>query len=166
MLYWPGHYERFTPDVGVVNDGTTILGRRSQPQPDAALRILTGGQARLTEAGSVRGGPELVVEIANSTEAYDLHATRRDYDRYGAKEYLAVVVRTPRPVGFARLGGRLAEIVLDADGVLRSGTFPGLWLDPAALLAGDFNRLAQVVEQGVATAAHAAFVADLRSRTA
>ena len=43
----------------------------------------------------------------------------------------------------------------------RSTVFPGLWLDPAALLAGDRRRLRAVVDLGCATPEHAAFVARL-----
>ena len=37
-----------------------------------------------------RGPPELVVEIAASSAAYDLHDKRRVYARNGVQEYLAV----------------------------------------------------------------------------
>ncbi len=39
--------------------------------------------------------------------------------------------------------------------------FPGLWLDPIALLEGDMRWLRSVVDQGCATPEHAAFVARL-----
>ena len=44
----------------------------------------------------------------------------------------------------------------------RSEAFPGLWLDPAALLAGDLPRALAVLQQGIATPEHASFVASLR----
>jgi hypothetical protein len=43
----------------------------------------------------------------------------------------------------------------------RSSVFPGLLLDPAALLAGDSRRLRDLVNLGCATPEHAAFVARL-----
>jgi hypothetical protein len=49
----------------------------------------------------------------------------------------------------------------EADGLYRSVVFPGLWLDPAALLAGDRPRIRAVVDQGCRTPEHAAFVARL-----
>jgi len=52
--------------------------------------------------------------------------------------------------------------VLGADGVLRSEKFPGLWLDPAALLARDSKRLLDVLRLGIASPQHAAWVAGLR----
>jgi len=40
--------------------------------------------------------------------------------------------------------------VPDEDGLYRSRVFPGLWLDPAALWAGDLAELAAAVQKGVA----------------
>jgi hypothetical protein len=54
--------------------------------------------------------------------------------------------------------GRFDTVPLNADGLYQSEVFPGLWLDPAALVAGDMQRVLQVVQQGVGTPDHAAFV--------
>jgi hypothetical protein len=47
------------------------------------------------------------------------------------------------------------------DGTYRCEVFPGLWLDPAALLAGNVPQLRAVLDAGLATPEHAAFVARL-----
>ncbi len=39
--------------------------------------------------------------------------------------------------------------------------FPGLWLDPAALMRKDFAGVLDVLERGLASPDHAAFVARL-----
>jgi hypothetical protein len=39
--------------------------------------------------------------------------------------------------------------------------FPGLWLDPHALAAGDRAALRAALDRGLATAEHAAFAARL-----
>jgi hypothetical protein len=49
---------------------------------------------------------------------------------------------------------------------MRSSIFPGLWLEPAALLAGDLERVLTVLALGLATPEHAAFVAELERRRA
>ncbi len=85
-IYWLAHYNRFTPGVESMENGTTILGDDSEPQPDVTLRIIAGGQTRATADGYVAGCPELVCEVANSSEAYDLHAKPDDYEQYGARE--------------------------------------------------------------------------------
>ena len=50
---------------------------------------------------------------------------------------------------------------VDAQGLLKSRVFPGLWLDAAALLRKDFARFLEVIAQGVASTEHAVFVAQL-----
>ena len=49
---------------------------------------------------------------------------------------------------------------------MRSEVFPGLWLDPRALLTQDWPRLLAVLGQGLASPEHAAFVARLGSASA
>jgi Uma2 family endonuclease len=164
VLFCLNYYKAFTPGVATSDNGTTILGDDSEPQPDAFMRVETGGQTRLDAEDYVVGCPELVCEVANSSASYDLHVKRDDYERYGALEYLAAVVREERVARFARQGNRLVEVPPDADGVLRSTAFPGFWLDPAALLRGDTKRLMDVLNQGIATPEHAAFTASLASR--
>jgi hypothetical protein len=56
---------------------------------------------------------------------------------------------------------RFVTLSPDADGLYRSRVFPGLWLDPAALLERNTRRLRAVLDQGLATREHAAFVARL-----
>ena len=56
---------------------------------------------------------------------------------------------------------RLFDLPIGSDEIYRSESFPGLWLDPAALLRGDTRHLRAVVDLGCATPEHAAFVARL-----
>ena len=51
-----------------------------------------------------------------------------------------------------------------SDGVLVSKTFPGLRLDAEALLRGDMARVLNVLQEGVGTAEHKAFVEELGTR--
>ena len=164
---WLGVYEAGTFGVEGLSDTTTILADDSEPQPDVAMRVVTGGRTTVDADDYVVGCPELVCEVASSTASYDLHEKLADYDRYGAVEYVAVLVRTAE-VRWHRRGadGRLAVVPPDADGLYRSTAFPGLWLDPAALLAGDTRRLLDVLAAGLASAEHAAFAAELIARPA
>ena len=52
----------------------------------------------------------------------------------------------------------------DAEGVLRSEVFPGLWLPADALWAGDLATMLAVLQQGLASPEHGAYVAGLRER--
>jgi hypothetical protein len=54
----------------------------------------------------------------------------------------------------------------DENGVLRSEVFPGLWLQPAAFWAGDWATMMAVLQAGLASPEHAAFVERLRARQA
>ena len=49
---------------------------------------------------------------------------------------------------FVRRRGKFKELAPGDDGLFRSETFPGLWLDPAALLGRDRKRLlAQIKDE-------------------
>jgi Uma2 family endonuclease len=167
-ILWVGSYVAETPGVQTAAHATTILGRRSEPQPDALLRIRPecGGQT-VNDHGYVRGAPELVVEVAKASRYVDLGPKLADYDRAGVQEYVVRALDPDEVLWFRRVQGSLARVSPDDDGPYRSAAFPGLWLDPSALLSGDLRRLRQVVDQGVATPEHAAFVAQLaRNRAA
>jgi Uma2 family endonuclease len=166
VVGWLSAYEDATPGTQALDNATTILGPESEPQPDASLLIVPekGGQIR-DEGGYVAGAPELIVEVASSTEAIDLHLKRRDYETAGVKEYVVVVLRQKRVLWLARPKGSFEELAPGADGILRSEVFPGLWLDPGALLRCDGQRVREVLEKGLAAPEHAAFVAKLAAHT-
>ena len=154
-------YEAGTPGVETLDSATTILGEESEPQPDLSLRILPeyGGQSRETAEQYIEGPPELVAEVAHSSEALDLHLKRTDYERAGVREYLVVLI-AQRQLRWFDFGSK-REIKPDREGVWKSRAFPGLWVDGKALLEGNGPRLIEVVQQGLASRAHAAFVKRL-----
>jgi hypothetical protein len=61
--------------------------------------------------------------------------------------------------------GRFEPLAPGPDGIYRSEVFPGLWLDPAALIRGDRAAVTGVLRQGVASPEHAAFVARLQPQS-
>jgi Uma2 family endonuclease len=154
-----------TPGVESGDNTTILLGEEGEPQPDLFLRILPdyGGQSRTTKADFVEGAPELVAEIALSSRAIDLHAKRRDYTRYGVREYLVLSLHEARLYWFDLQANQ--ELEPDADGIIRVHCFPGLWIDVQALLTKQ-RRLMTVLEQGLATSEHAAFVQSLADANA
>lgn len=163
-----GIYESDTPGVLAFNNGTVRLDLENEPQPDLAVVIDhdKGGQSRISADDYVEGAPELCIEIAASTAAYDLHQKKRAYRRNGVREYL-VWLTEDRCILFWELKeGDYCEIAPDADGILKSRVFPGLWLDTAALLAGNLKQALNVVQQGVASAEHAAFSDKLQTADA
>jgi len=165
VIHWLCSYEDLTPGVEVYDNATNIMGDASEPQPDACLIILPekGGQTRFTHDDYLEGAPELIAEVASSTESYDLHSKKLDYERAGVQEYLVVALRQEEVFWFVNRNGNLKEKQPADDGIFRSEVFPGLWLDPAALLRLDGSRLLEVLGQGCATEEHAAFVNRLAS---
>jgi hypothetical protein len=57
--------------------------------------------------------------------------------------------------------GRFELMPPSADGILRSTVFPGLWLDPNALVRGEKTRVKAILQQGLDSAEHADFVVRL-----
>jgi Uma2 family endonuclease len=156
-------YKNDTPGVEVLDNATTILGEESEPQPDISVRILPqfGGQSHTTSRNYVRGAPEFLVEIAHSMRSMDLHQKRHDYQRAGVCEYLVVCIEEQELHWFSFK--RRRAIIADEYGIYRSGVFPGLWLDGRALLALDAARALEVLQQGLASPEHAAFVKRLQA---
>ena len=52
------------------------------------------------------------------------------------------------------------EIAQTPDGLLKSGVFPGLWLDTVALLRGDVKAVLATLRRGLDSPEHRAFVND------
>jgi Uma2 family endonuclease len=161
--YWLVHYKRFTPGVRSAANATVKLGPFGEPQPDSRLRIPpeAGGRSHVDAGGYLVGPPELVVEVARSSRRFDLGPKKADYERAGVPEYVVVALDPDHVYWFTLRDGRYVELPPGPDGVFRSEVFPGLWLDPTALFAEDLDRLIAVLEQGLATPEHAAFVARL-----
>ena len=164
LISWLGYYRSATPGIEGGDNGSIRLDLDNMPQPDVFLLILPefGGQARISSDDFVEGGPELVVEIASSSVSYDLHAKLEVYRRNGAREYLVWRVRDRAFDWFVLREGRYCRIEPEPDGTIRSEIFPGLWLDPDALIRGDLAAVFQAIQRGLATPEHEAFVARLR----
>jgi Uma2 family endonuclease len=162
IIVWLSYYAEMTTGAEVMDNATTILGWKSELQPDALLRILPdyGGQTHDRE-GYVHGAPELVVEVSKATRYVDLGPKLDDYERAGALEYVVRAIDPDEIYWYVRHQGALIQRPIADDGFYRSTVFPGLWLDPIALLTGDTRRLRAVVDLGCATREHAAFVARL-----
>jgi hypothetical protein len=152
-----------TPGTHTLHNATMILGEESEPQPDLGLRILPeyGGQSRTAPDDCLQGAPELLVEVAHSRRAIAMHGKRDDYQRNGVVEYL-VVCRDEQEVHWFHFPSG-ALVRPDRQGISRSRVFPGLWIDVAALLRLESARLIEVLQQGLASRVHSAFVKRLRT---
>src|SRR5437867_8430433 len=132
---WLGVYASETAGVGCFDNSTVRLDLDNEPQPDLVLMKLpdNGGQARISADDYIEGAPELAVEIVGSSYAYDLHQKKGAYRRNGIREYLAWITGEQRLIWWELREGEYHEIVADADGLLKSRVFAGLWLETAAL---------------------------------
>ncbi len=169
LIGWLAHYEAGTPGVEASDNSTVRLDLDNEPQPDVLLFIdpACGGQARIDADGYIEGAPELVAEVASSSASYDLHAKLHVYRRNVVHEYIVWRVLEQEIDWFVLHAGQYERLSLDAAGLYRSEAFPGLWLDPAALLRGDLATVLAVVQRGLASPEHAAFATRLHlpSRT-
>ncbi len=163
LAWWLGYYAAFTPGVEAGNSSHVRLDGENMPQPDVLLFIQPehGGRARIDEEDYIAGAPELVAEVVSSSVSYDLYEKLHVYLRHGVREYVVWRVLDGEIDWFVNREGVYLPLCPGPDRILRSTVFPGLWLDPAALMRGDLNSVLAVVQQGLNSPEHARFVARL-----
>jgi Uma2 family endonuclease len=164
LIGWLFNYRARTPGLEGGDNPSVRLDLGSMPQPDCLLFISPeyGGQAKIDEDDYVSGGPDLVAEVAASSAHYDVNDKFEVYRRHGVREYLMWRVLDREIDWFALREGRYEKLSLADDGILRSTIFPGLWLDPDALLRDDCNTLLDVLQRGLDSPEHAAFKDQLQ----
>jgi Uma2 family endonuclease len=166
LIWWLMEYAVWTRGVDAGDNCTVKVDFENEPQPDALLMILPeyGGQCRIDQDGFIIGSPELTGEVAASSVSYDLHEKLDVYRQNGVREYIVWRVLDKAIDWFVLVGDKYETLPLSPEGWYRSQVFPGLWLDPQALLTGDLARVAEVVRHGLADAAHQRFVEELAKR--
>lgn len=165
---WLFSYEAMTPGVALGVEPTVRLDLDNEPQPDAVLIIIpeAGGQTRISEDDYIEGPPELVVEIAASSVAIDLHGKKQAYRRNGVREYIVWQVLDEKLSWFSLQEGEYLELAPNEEGVLQSRVFPGLWLAVNELLTGNMQVVLNVLQTGLQSVEHADFIdklGDLKS---
>lgn len=161
LMGWLWTYKIATPGVRLGDNPTVRLDLDNEPQPDAVLLIEpdAGGQTRLSSDGYLEGAPELIVEVAASSAAYDLYDKKTAYRRNGVKEYIVWQVLEQKLDWFILKDEKYELLIADDAEIIRSEIFPGLWLAVSALLAGDMSKVLEVLQEGLDSPEHAAFVA-------
>jgi Uma2 family endonuclease len=164
LVSWMGLYQIATPGVEGGCNSTLRLDLDNAPQPDAYLILLPGhgGQVRIDDEGYIVGAAELVAEVSASNVSLDLHAKLTAYRRNGVREYVVWRVYDRAIDWFILREGRYDRLAPSPLGVYQSEVLPGLWLDPAPLMAGNMLAVAKIAQQGLATPEHAVFVARLQ----
>jgi Uma2 family endonuclease len=158
---WLVYYCSKTPGLtGFGDNGTVRLDNDNEPQPDLFLLLpeRLGGLAKVDVDDYISGPPALVCEVAGSSVSIDLHHKKAAYRRNGVGEYLVWRTDDAALDWFVLRDGDFVPLTPDSDGTLRSPTFPGLWLDPAALFAADLRATFALLDRATSTPEHAEFV--------
>ena len=150
-------YSMSTPGTIGFNESTVHIDGDNDFLPDVGLVVLPefGGQTRRV-GEYLAGAPELVVEVSNSSTVKDLGVKSIVYRRAGVLEYLVWQTRKKTIDCFINREGQFepAEI---ADGIFKSRCFPGLWIDFAALVAGNLDKVRATSAAGLADPSHSKF---------
>jgi Uma2 family endonuclease len=167
IIGWLFNYCQATPGTELMDNATVRLDADNEPQPDACLRIeeMVGGQSRITADDYIEGAPELVVEVAASTASYDLYEKKQVYRRNGVQEYLVWRVVDRAFDWFVLQEGEYVNLSIDADGIMRSRVFPGLWLAVTDLLAFNLIEVVAGLKLGLESPEHQIFRQSLASKS-
>ncbi|MBF2085806.1 Uma2 family endonuclease [Thermoleptolyngbya sp. C42_A2020_037] len=162
IMGWLWTYKAATPGIELYDNPTVRLDADNEPQPDAILRLKEGGGSWIHEEDYIEGSPELVVEVAASSASYDLHDKLRVYRRNGIQEYIVWRTYSQQIDWFCLEAGEYRLLAANASGILCSREFPGLWLASEALISGDLSLVLQVLQAGIGSPEHQAFLSALR----
>ena len=100
--------------------------------------------------------------MVTGSASYDLNVKLRVYRRNGVREYVVWRVLDNTIDWFILRNGQFEPLAADAEGILRSEVFPGLCLNPSALIAGDLAAVCRAQQAAADAPEHAAFVERLR----
>ncbi|MBD1845382.1 Uma2 family endonuclease [Cyanobacteria bacterium FACHB-63] len=166
LLGWLFNYQVATIGTALADNTTVRLDLDNEPQPDIALFIEPefGGQVRISSDDYLEGAPELIAEIAASSAAYDLGDKKKAYRRNGVREYLVWQMFENKLDWFALQDDKYVPLLPDETGIIRSQTFPGLWLAIDSLLNGEMLQVMAVLQQGLNSPERQTFVQQLRDR--
>ncbi|MEH2251481.1 Uma2 family endonuclease [Nostoc sp.] len=158
-----GVYQASTPGVRLGIEPAVRLDRDNEPQPDGVLLItpVAKRQSRFSDDDYIEGAPELVIEIAASSVAIDLHDKKKVYGRNGVKEYIVWQIFENKLDWFHLQQGEYVPLEVNADRIIKSQVFPGLWLSMSDLLAGNMQQVLAVLQLGLNSPEHQTFVQHL-----
>lgn len=134
---WPG-------DIEAAGPVTIILDAANEFEPDGLLFRVSADRL---EDGYLKGAPELVVEISNTSASRDLGRKKDAYERNGVLEYVVWRTQDGEIDWFQLRDGRFVRRTPDVEGMIESEVFPGLRLDIAAMLAGDRIKVRAAVRR-------------------
>jgi len=155
-----------TPGIDFADNGSIRIDEDdNEPQPDVFLWIdVPGkGQAYVDDEGYLVGAPELAIEVAASSASYDLHDKLEMYRHNGVQEYGVWRTYQGKFDWFRLEGDEYQRVTPDEKGIIASTTFPGLWLNVQALIAGNLAAVMEDLQVGLQSDEHRQFVEWLAS---
>lgn len=160
LISWSGYYVSFTPFLIGARNATIRIDGNSEVQPDATILVdpAQGGQSIVGADDFIERAPEWLAEVSGASSDLDLHTKLAVYRRNGVRECVVWRVLDQQIDWFSLRSGEFVPLKADGAGILCSEAFPGLWLDAPALIRGDMPRVLEVVQQGLASPEHAAFL--------
>jgi hypothetical protein len=126
------------------------------------LDAAVGGKSGGNEKGYLEGALELIVEVAASSESYDLHEKLRAYWRSGVQEYVVWRVYDQQIDWYKLEAESYVRWSPDRSGVIRSQVFPSLQLEVKAILKKDLAKVLAVLQKGLNSPEHIVFVRKLK----
>jgi Uma2 family endonuclease len=146
-----GNYAFKHKGIRLLDNVSVQLDADNRVHPDVFLIRVPArpGGATVDGRGYVVGAPDLVAEVAGSSRSIDLGDKLEAYRRNGVPEYVVWRTDDRQIDAFTLVNGTYQPIPPDDAGIVRSIVFPGLWLDIPALLADDFARALETLEQGL-----------------
>jgi Uma2 family endonuclease len=136
------------PTVRLLDNATVLLDAENEVQPDACLWYDAPSGPKLSAEHYLEGAPQLIVEIAASSAAYDLHEKKEAYRRNGVQEYIVWRVLDRAIDWFDLREGVYVPRTPGDDGLIESEQFSGLRLRVPSLLAGDAAGVLAALRSG------------------
>ena len=151
LNWWLRHFNLVSgKEFLITGDTTFLLPDGSSLQPDAAM--ISGAEGKAGDQ-YLEAIPDLVGEVAYSSQSYDLGPKLEAYRSVRVPEYIVLLLRDQRVEWRVLTGTRYRLMQPPKDGILRSPHHAGLWLDTGALFPLNQRRLADAIERGVALSA-------------
>ena len=165
---WLGTYCSATPGMTGGNNSTVRLDLDNEPQPDALMMIEQpcGGQARVDAEGYIAGVPELVAEVSASSVSIDRNTKLRVYRRNSVQEYLIWRVLDQEIDWFVLRQGQYCAVDPSSRRQPAERGFSGAVARRRRPGADRSVQVLRVLQRGLASAEHAAFVNTLATRRA
>lgn len=138
VLVWLDTYASKHSGLEASSPTSILLDDDNEPEPDA---VLFREREDTYQDDYLAVAPELIVEIAASSAARDLHQKKAAYERNGVKEYVVWRTRDNAIDWFRLVDGHYQVVAPDAHGIIESAEFPSLRLDVPAMLAKDRERV-------------------------